>query len=71
LTEKDKEVIKIIHDLKNPLIAVNMCIEESEIHNDIINDVKSEIQEMHEMLDSLKTEFKSRNDMQFNEKAMD
>lgn len=69
--DKDKEVMKIIHDLKNPLIAINMCVEESGIQNEIIVDVKSEIQEMHEMLDSLKTEFKSRNDMQFNEKTDD
>jgi len=63
--------MKIIHDLKNPLIAINMCIEESGIQNDIICDIKNEIHEMNEMLDTLKTEFKSRNSMKFDEKTDD
>lgn len=59
--------MKIIHDLKNPLIALHMCIEDSKLDQDDKEELKNEIEEMHDMLDSLKTEFKTRNDMKFNE----
>jgi len=59
--------MKIIHDLKNPLIAMNMCVDESNLDPVDKDELKNEIEDMNEMLDTLKTEFKTRHDMKFNE----
>jgi len=63
----NKELMKIIHDLKNPLIAMNLCVDESKLEEYEKDELKNEIEDMTEMLDTLKTEFKTRNDMKFNE----
>jgi len=65
--------MKIIHDIKNPLMSIRSQINSYEILDNItLNDHKSNIIEecnaLDEMLADLRIEFKSRNNMEIDEK---
>ena len=61
--------MKVIHDLKNPLIAASKIIENSMIDEEMKSDLNFEFDSINEMLDALRIEFKSRNAMEVNEKT--
>jgi len=61
--------MKVIHDLKNPLIAASKIIENSNIEEDQKDDLIFEMNSIKEMLDALRVEFKSRNNMDLNEES--
>lgn len=64
--------MKIIHDIKNPVMSIRTQINSFEIDNINLNDHKSNIIEecnaLDEMLANLRIEFKSRNNMEIDEK---
>lgn len=68
-SQKDIKVMKTIHDLKNPIFAIQHAIQDTDLTVEqkraIIN---SETLDLTEMLENLRAEFKCRQDMEFYEK---
>mmetsp|Transcript_14110 Transcript_14110/g.11659 ORF Transcript_14110/g.11659 Transcript_14110/m.11659 type:complete len:215 (-) Transcript_14110:733-1377(-) len=64
---KDKETMKVIHDLKNPLIALQTILSYGNIDTEILNLMNFEINDLKEMLEVLRFEFKSKNGMTLEE----
>ena len=59
--------MKVIHDLKNPIIAIQGIIQD--LHDEKLErNINCELDGMREMLEVLKTEFKANNNMSFKEK---
>jgi len=67
LMNKDKETMKVIHDLKNPLIALQTILSYGNIDTEILNLMNFEINDLKEMLEVLRFEFKSKNGMTLEE----
>ena len=64
----DSKLIKVIHDLQNPIIVINDSLEEDEINFDKAKKIiKSEIIDLQEILDNLRAYFKWKNKSDFNE----
>jgi len=60
--------MKIIHDLKNPLIALQSILKHANIAIDVMSSINFELNDIKEMLDKLRLEFKSKNGMSLKEK---
>jgi len=60
--------MKVVHDIKNPLLAALTLIEESDLKKEDKEEVGNELNDMRELLEQLKTEFKCKNNMRFKEK---
>jgi len=69
IESRDKETMKVIHDVKNPLIAASQIIENSSLNEDQKNNLNFEFDCIKEMLDALRIEFKSKYDMQVQEES--
>jgi len=67
LLKQNKETMKIIHDLKNPLIAVQTILKYADIAVDLLGLLNFELEDMTEMLEVLRFEFKSKNGMSLEE----
>mmetsp|Transcript_14106 Transcript_14106/g.11656 ORF Transcript_14106/g.11656 Transcript_14106/m.11656 type:complete len:257 (+) Transcript_14106:414-1184(+) len=67
LIKQNKETMKIIHDLKNPLIAVQTILKYADIAEDLLSLLNFELDDMKEMLEVLRFEFKSKNGMSLEE----
>ena len=61
--------MKVIHNLKNPIISASKIIENSTIDKEMKSDLNFEFDSIKEMLDALRIEFKSRNGMEVNEES--
>jgi len=62
--------MKVVHDLKNPIISIKQTIIDS---NATIENVKvacqSDLEDIEEMLENMRAEFKYKQGMQFSEVA--
>lgn len=67
LKKRDIENIKIIHDLKNPALAIDSIVQHSNIDNETKKSIQNEINELNDMLDILKTTFKLVNNLNHEE----
>ena len=72
MNNKDLKMMKVLHDLKNPIIALISTI------NDKSLDVKAmriianaDLEDIDKMLDNLKTEFKSKQNLDSKEQKRD
>lgn len=66
--KKDTKVMKIIHDLKNPIISIKQTILDPDNSiNTIINTCESDLEDMQEMLENMRAEFKYKQGMNFEE----
>lgn len=65
------KVIKTIFDLKNPVSAISQIINDKETLDNAINSVtdtiNSELEDLHDMMDNLRSEFKSKHGLEINE----
>ena len=53
------ETMKVIHDIKNPLFAICQIIDDPDVELSVIRDsIRSESEDIKEMLENLKIEFK-------------
>jgi len=59
--------MKIIHDLKNPLIALQTILKWANIEADILKLMNFELNDLQEMLEALRFEFKAKNGMKLEE----
>jgi len=59
--------MKVIHDIKNPILAAQAIIDSSNINKDDKELVNSELNDMLNLLEDLKIEFKYKNGMKFKE----
>lgn len=67
-TKKDTQVMKVIHDLKNPIISIQQTILEPGVTiGTIITTCKSDLEDMQEMLENMRAEFKYKQGMSFQE----
>lgn len=61
LTSKDLKVMKILHDIKNPVLALISTINDNSLtREDIQNIANADLEDINDMLDNLRAEFKSR-----------
>jgi len=68
LYSKDLKVMKIIHDLKNPVQAILSVINDSKLDPNYMRSIaNADLEDINEMLDNLKAEFKSRHNMECKE----
>ena len=68
-SQKDIKVMKTIHDLKNPILAIQHAVQDTSMNIDQTRTlVISETLDLSEMLENLRTEFKCRHGMEFYEK---
>lgn len=60
--------MKVIHDLKNPVIASRQTINDNEMNIEKTREVSNpELEDLEDMLENLRTEFKARNLMDLKE----
>lgn len=60
--------MKILHDLKNPVQALVSIINDSNLDKESIQQgANADLEDINEMLENLRAEFKSRYKMQFKE----
>jgi len=60
--------MKVIHDLKNPIISIQQTIMDPDVSvNTIVNTCKSDLEDMQEMLENMRAEFKYKQGMSFQE----
>lgn len=60
--------MKVIHDLKNPIISIQQTIMDPDVTlNTIVNTCKSDLEDMQEMLENMRAEFKYKQGMSFQE----
>lgn len=57
-TKKDVQVMKVVHDLKNPVIAIKQSIMDSSATIESTKECIHDIEEIEEMLENLRAEFK-------------
>lgn len=58
--KKDVKVMKVIHDIKNPVLAIMQIMNDSETNQDTIREnTNTELEDLMDMLDNLRAEFKS------------
>lgn len=61
LHQKDLKVMKTLHDLKNPVYSLLTTINDSKLPiNELRTIANADLEDISEMLDNLKAEFKSR-----------
>jgi len=66
--KKDTQVMKVIHDLKNPIISIKQTIADPEVTISIIRSTcESDLEDMQEMLENMRAEFKFKQGMSFQE----
>lgn len=66
--KSDIRLMKTIHDLKNPLIACRQAVNDSDLSLTKLRDVANqELEDLEDMLENLRTEFKARNLMDLKE----
>lgn len=66
--KQDLRLMKVIHDLKNPLIATRQAINDNETSIDKTKEIcNQELEDLEDMLENLRTEFKARNLMDLKE----
>lgn len=64
----DRRLIKIIHDLKNPIIACKQVINDNDYNFEQVKKITNqELQDLEDMLDNLRLDFKSKNFMNLEE----
>lgn len=64
--------MKILHDLKNPVQALVSTINDSQLERENLCLIaNADLEDISDMLDNLKTEFKSRNKMEYKEELRD
>lgn len=70
--KKDISVMKVVHDLKNPVISIKQMIFDYEL-NESIDEFKrcclNDIGEIEEMLENMRAEFKAKQGMAMSEVA--
>lgn len=65
---KDTQVMKVIHDLKNPIISIKQTILDPDVSlSTIISTCESDLEDMQEMLENMRAEFKYKQGMNFQE----
>ena len=65
---KDTQVMKVIHDLKNPIISIRQTILDPDVNiGTIISTCESDLEDMQEMLENMRAEFKFKQGMSFQE----
>ena len=65
-SQKDIKVMKTIHDLKNPILAIQHAVQDTSMNIDQTRAlVISETIDLSEMLENLRAEFKCRHGMEF------
>ena len=58
---KDLKVMKILHDIMNPMMALMATINDSSLTKEVIQGIaNADLEDINEMLDNLRAEFKSR-----------
>jgi len=68
-SQKDIKVMKTIHDLKNPLLAIQHAVQDTSMDVQQTRSlVNAETMDLAEMLENLRAEFKCRHGMEFYEK---
>jgi len=66
---KDIQVMKVVHDLKNPVLSIKQNLNDEDTTIEIIQEsCCADIEEIEEMSDNLRLQFKSQEKMTFNEK---
>jgi len=67
LKKRDVETMKVLHDFKNPINSIKAKIECSNSDETFSNSIYFELDDMTNMMENLKTEFKFKNEMDFSE----
>ena len=58
---KDLKVMKILHDIMNPMMGLMATINDSSLTKEVIQGIaNADLEDINEMLDNLRAEFKSR-----------
>lgn len=58
-TKKDIQVMKVVHDLKNPIISIKQTIiEKNATIENVKNACLSDVEDIEEMLENMRAEFK-------------
>jgi len=66
--KRDVQVMKVIHDFKNPIISISQTILDPDVTISIIKETCiSDLEDMQEMLDNMRAEFKYKQGMSFQE----
>lgn len=69
---KDVQVMKVVHDLKNPVMSLKQWIKDYELTEPIVSFKKNtlnDIDDIEEMLENMRAEFKFKQGMKFSEIA--
>lgn len=70
--KKDVQVMKVVHDLKNPVISLKQWISDYELSEPLDSFKKNclnDIGDIEEMLENMRAEFKFKQGMKFSEVA--
>ena len=72
IKKKDLKIMKVLHDLKNPVLALMSTINDNSLDMKSIQAIaNADLEDIDEMIDNLKTEFKLRYKMESKEDKRD
>lgn len=61
--------MKTVHDLKNPIFVISQLVNDKELDmKSLRSSANNEIEDLHDMLDNLRLEFKTKQGMNIDEK---